>query len=100
MAFYVVEIVLTLLASITGMGAIVLPLKYLLIPFRLFVGLVGSVSIATASVAADVVTLVALVVVMVFMSRFVFLDRVKKCRGVCVMLCAFMMLRSLLVAFC
>ena len=100
MAFYVVAIVLTLLASITGMGAIVLPLKYLLIPFRLFVGLVGSVSIATASVAADVVTLVALVVVMVFMSRFVFLDRVKKCRGVCVMLCAFMMLRSLLVAFC
>ena len=52
MAFYVVAIVLTLLASITGMGAIVLPLKYLLIPFRLFVGLVGSVSIATASVAA------------------------------------------------
>lgn len=100
MAFYVVAIVLTLLASITGMGAIVLPLKYLLIPFRLFVGLVGSVSIATVSVAADVVTLVALVVVMVFLSRFVFLDRVKKCRGVCVMLCAFMILRSLLVAFC
>lgn len=100
MAFYVTAIVLTLLAVITGIGAIVTPLKYLLVPFRLFVGLVGSVSISTVSVSADIVMLVALVVGMVIASRFVFVDRVKKCRAVCLTLCAALALRSVLVVFC
>lgn len=98
MAFYVLALVLTFLATITGFGAIVLPLKYLLVPFRLFVGLVGSVSFSTVSVSASVFTVISLVCLMVFVSRFVFLDRVKKARGACVILCVGMLMRSLLLA--
>ncbi len=99
MAFYVIALVLVALATITGFGGLVLPLKYLLVPFRLFVGLVGSVSFSTISVSADLITVVALIVLMVFVSRFVFLDRVKKTKGACLILCAAMVLRSMLVAF-
>lgn len=98
MAFYVLALVLTFLATITGFGAIVLPLKYLLVPFRLFVGLVGSVSFSTVSVSASVFTVISLVCLMVFVSRFVFLDRVKKARGACVIICVGMLMRSLLLA--
>lgn len=78
--------------------AIVLPLKYLLVPFRLFVGLVGSVSFSTVSASASVFTVISLVCLMVFVSRFVFLDRVKKARGACIILCVGMLMRSLLLA--
>lgn len=98
MAFYVLALVLTFLATITGFGAIVLPLKYLLVPFRLFVGLVGSVSFSTVSVSASVFTVISLVCLMVFVSRFVFLDRVKKARGACIILCVGMLMRSILLA--
>lgn len=98
MAFYVLALVLTFLATITGFGAIVLPLKYLLVPFRLFVGLVGSVSFSTVSVSASVFTVISLVCLMVFVSRFVFLDRVKKARGACIILCVGMFMRSILLA--
>ena len=98
MAFYVLALVLTFLATITGFGAIVLPLKYLLVPFRLFVGLVGSVSFSTVSVSASVFTVISLVCLMVFVSRFVFLDRVKKARGACFILCVGMLMRSILLA--
>ena len=99
MAFYVIALILVTLATITGFGGLVLPLKYLLVPFRLFVGLVGSVSFSTITVSADIITVVALIVLMVFVSRFVFLDRVKKTRGACLILCAAMVLRSMLIAF-
>ena len=98
MMFYVLALAMTFLATVTGFGAIVMPLKFLLVPFRLFVGIVGSVSFATVSVAASVFTVVTLVCVMVFASRFVFIDRIKKTRGVCIMICIGMLLRSLLVA--
>lgn len=98
MMFYVLALVLTFLATITGFGAIVLPLKYLLVPFRLFVGLVGSVSFSTVSVSASVFTVISLVCLMVFVSRFVFLDRVKKARGACIILCVGMLMRSILLA--
>lgn len=96
--FYVLALAMTFLATVTGFGAIVMPLKFLLVPFRLFVGIVGSVSFATVSVAASVFTVVTLVCVMVFASRFVFIDRIKKTRGACIMICIGMLLRSLLVA--
>ncbi len=99
MAFFVISLILVALATITGFGGLVLPLKYLLVPFRLFVGLVGSVSFSTVAVSADIIAVVALIVLMVFVSRFVFLDRVKKTRGACLILCAAMFLRSLLVVF-
>ncbi len=99
MAFYVLAIVLVLFATITGFGALVIPLKFLLVPFRVFVGLVGSVSFASVSTSADVVTVVALVLLMVFVSRFVFLDRVKKTRGACYILCVATLVRGLLAVF-
>lgn len=99
MTFYVIALILVALATITGFGGLVLPLKYLLVPFRLFVGLVGSVSFSTVTVYADLITVIALIVLMVFVSRFVFLDRVKKTRGACLILCAAMILRSMLIAF-
>ncbi len=99
MTFFVISLILVALATITGLGGIVLPLKYLLVPFRLFVGLVGSVSFSTVAVSADIIAVVALIALMVFVSRFVFLDRVKKTRGACLILCAAMFLRSLFVVF-
>ncbi len=99
MAFFVISLILVALATITGFGGLVLPLKYLLVPFRLFVGLVGSVSFSTVAVSADIITVIALIVLMVFVSRFMFLDRVKKTRGACLILCAALFLRSLLVVF-
>ncbi len=99
MAFFVISLILVALATITGFGGLVLPLKYLLVPFRLFVGLVGSVSFSTVAVSADIIAVVALIALMVFVSRFVFLDRVKKTRGACLILCAAMFLRSLFVVF-
>ncbi len=97
MVFYVLSLILVFLATLTGVGAIVLPLKYLLVPFRLFVGLVGSVSFATVSVSASVFMVVALVLTMILTSRFVFLTKTQKAKGACIILCIGLILRSLFV---
>lgn len=87
MAVYVILLICTLFATITSLGIFIVPIKYLLIPFRAFVGLIGSLSFSTVNTSVGSVMTIGLVFVFVLLSRFVFLDRVKKVRIATIVLC-------------
>ena len=80
MAIYVVMLVLCLLSVITTWGGFVWILKFLLIPFRLYVGAVGSLNFSTIPVAMGVVGILTYTAIAVVSSRYVFLTRLQKCR--------------------
>lgn len=80
MAIYVVMLVLCLLSFITTWGGFVWMLKFLLIPFRLYVGAVGSLNFSTIPVAMGVVGILIYTAIAVVSSRYVFLTRLQKCR--------------------
>ena len=96
MVAYVAMLVLCLLSLITTWGGFVWLVKYLLIPFRLYVGAVGSLNFSTIPVSMSVVGIVAFFVIATLLSRFVFLTRVQKCRGALVTASAGIMLGALL----
>lgn len=96
MVVYVIILVCTLLSLITSMGVFVMPIKYLLIPFRAYVGLVGSFSFSQVGTSVGVSLTITLLAIFVILSRFVFLDRVKKARIATITLCVGLGISSIL----
>lgn len=78
MLVYVLLLVLVLLSLITSWGGFVWIVKFLLLPFRAFVGAVGSISFATIPVACTVIGIVTLVFAFVLSSRYVFMTKVRR----------------------
>lgn len=99
MVVYVIILICTLLSLITSMGVFVMPIKYLLIPFRAYVGLVGSFSFATLETSVGATLTLTLLAISVLVSRFVFLDRVKKIRLATILLCVGLGISSLVTIF-
>lgn len=99
MVVYVIILVCTLLSLITSVGALVVPIKYMLIPFRAYVGLVGSFSFSTVGAGVSSALGITLLAVFVILSRFVFLDRVKKVRIATITLCVGLAISSILALF-
>lgn len=81
MAVYVAMLVLCLLALVTTWGGFVWIIKFLLVPFRLYVGAVGSLNFATIPVSISIVGMLTYFAIATLLSRYVFLTRVQKCRG-------------------
>lgn len=99
MVVYVILLICTLFATITSLGIFIVPIKYLLIPFRAFVGVVGSFSFSTIQTSVGAVMTTAFMAVFLLLSRFVFLDRVKKARLATIVLCIGLFLSSLVALF-
>lgn len=99
MVVYVIILVCTLLSLITSLGVFVMPIKYLLIPFRAYVGIVGSFSFATIQTGIGATLTMTLIGIFVLLSRFVFLDRVKKMRIATITLCVGLGISSLIALF-
>ena len=81
MAVYVAMLVLTTLSVITGWGGFVWILKYLLLPFRLYVKAIGSLPFATVNTVMGLVGMITSVVMLILASRFVFLNKVQRGRA-------------------
>ncbi len=81
MAVYVAMLVLTTLSVITGWGGFVWILKYLLLPFRLYVGAIGSLRFATVHTVMGLVGLITSVIMLIIASRYVFLTKVQRGRA-------------------
>lgn len=81
MAVYVAMLVLCLLALVTTWGGFVWIIKFLLVPFRLYVGAVGSLNFATIPVSISIVGMLTYFAIATLLSRYIFLTRVQKCRG-------------------
>ncbi len=75
---YVVTLVVALFSLITGVGGATIILQYLLVPFRLYVDGVGSLSFATLDVAMSIIGVVTFSILFVVLSRFVFAKRSQK----------------------
>lgn len=97
MAIYILSLVLTILSLITTFGGFVWILKFLLIPFRVYVGGIGSLSFATISVYMGVGGVVTFSIVMLILSKFVFLTRRQKAQGALVCTSVGMALSTLLL---
>ncbi|MDE7372970.1 MAG: ComEC/Rec2 family competence protein, partial [Clostridia bacterium] len=82
MVLYFALIILTLLSLITTVGGLVGIMRFLLLPFKLYVSAVGGLPLATISVSATVAAIVCYTLLMVFASRFVFVKRKTKAKGV------------------
>ena len=81
MFIYVFLLINTVLSLIVGWTGNMLMFKYLLFPFRAYVGAVGSLSFATIPVTISIVGIVAFIIVFMLLSRFVFLKRTEKLVG-------------------
>lgn len=81
MAVYVAMLVLTTLSVITGWGGFVWILKYLLLPFRLYVKAIGSLPFATVNTVMGLVGMITSVIMLILASRFVFLNKVQRGRA-------------------
>ncbi len=84
MVVYVATLVLTLLSLITTFGGFVWILKFLLIPFRVYVGVVGNLSFSSVPVSASAAAIVCFTVIALFLSKFVFAKRKTKAVGTAV----------------
>lgn len=78
MFIYVVLLLNTVLTLIVGWTGNMILFKYLLIPFRAYVGAVGSLSFATFPVGISVMGIIAFCIVFMLLSRFVFLKKSEK----------------------
>ncbi len=78
MVVYVLLLVLVLLSLITSWGGFVWIVKFLLLPFRVFVSAVGSISFATIPVACTAVGIIAFRLAFVASSRYVFLTKTNR----------------------
>lgn len=80
MAVYIAMLALTTLSVITGWGGFVWILKYLLLPFRLYVGAIGSLSFATVNTSLGLIGLITAVIMLLLASRYVFLTKMQRGR--------------------
>lgn len=96
MVVYVIILICTLFAVITSLRVFVMPIKYLLIPFRAYVGLVGNLNFSTIETSVGATLTLTLLGIFVVLSRFVFLDRVKKMRIATIILCVGLGVSSIL----
>lgn len=97
MFVYILTLVLTLLSLITTFGGFVWILKFLLIPFRVYVGGIGSLSFATIPVYMSVGGVVTFSIVMLTLSKFVFLTRRQRAQGALICTSVGMALSTLLL---
>lgn len=97
MLMYILLLVLTILSLITTFGGFVWIMKFLLIPFRVYVGAIGSLSFATIPVAIGIGGVVTFSVVMLILSKFVFLTRRQKAQGAILCTSAGLALSTLLL---
>lgn len=98
MVVYIILLILILLSLITTFGGFVWIMKFLLVPFRSYIGLIGNLSFATIPIYVGITGIVVFTLVMLFVSRFVFLNRVQKVRGALTTVSVGLAL-SLLIAF-
>ena len=75
MVLYVVLLICTLLALITTFGGFVWIMKFLFIPFRVYVALIGDLSFAAVPLTASVCGTVCYEIIAIGLSKFVFLRR-------------------------
>ena len=75
MAMYIALLALTLLSLITTFGGFVFIMRFLLIPFRVYVGLIGNLSFASVPVPSGVCAIVCFEIIALFASRYVFINR-------------------------
>ncbi len=97
MAFYILLLVMTLLSLITTFGGFVWIMKFLLIPFRVYVGTIGSLSFATVPVSIGIGGIITFSVVMLMLSKFIFLTKRQRAQGVLLCTSVGMALSSLLL---
>jgi len=81
MVVYVILLICTLLSLITTFGGFVWIMKFLLIPFRFYVGVIGNLSFASVPMSASVALIVCYTILMLFLSGYVFLSKRKKAVG-------------------
>ena len=82
MILYFALIILTLLSLITTVGGIVGIMRFLMLPFKLYVSAVGGLPLSTVPISATVAGIVCYTLIMAFASRFVFVKRKTKAKGV------------------
>lgn len=78
MAIYIALLILTLLSLITTFGGFVWIMKFLLIPFRVYVGLMGNLSFASVPLGASVCGIVCFDLIALLLSKYVFANRKTK----------------------
>ncbi len=78
MSIYIILLVLTAFALITGLYGTVFIMNYLLVPLKAISSLVGNLSFATASVSISVVGMVFMPIILIVSSRFIFLKKSSK----------------------
>ena len=81
MIVYVIMLVLVSLSLITTWGGFVWILKYLLLPFRLYVGAIGTLNIASVDSGVGIVGLLFLLASLLLLSRFVLLKKSERLKA-------------------
>lgn len=81
MFLYILDLVMTVLSLITTWGGFTWILKYFTMPFTLYSQAVASLPIATIPVWVSMVWVVILPIIMVFVSKYIFLPRKVKVAG-------------------
>lgn len=84
---FIVLLITTVFAAITGLSGIVKFMYYLFLPFKAFVSAVGDLSFASLDTAISVAGVFLFVLCMLLVSRFVFLKRNTKLKYL-LMICA------------
>lgn len=81
MFIYLALIALTLLSLITGVGGIVGIMRFLVYPFKAYVSAVGGLPFSTVAFEMWVPAIICYTVMMIFMSKYVFVRRRSKAAG-------------------
>lgn len=82
MFVYIILLILCLLSLITTFGGFVWIMRFLLIPFRVYTGIIGNLSFATIPVSLGVIGIAVFSFAMLLISKFIFLTRIQKVKGV------------------
>lgn len=75
MAMYIALLILMLLSLITTFGGFVWIMKILLIPFRVYVGVIGNLSFASVPVPSGVCAIICFEIIALFLSKYIFVNR-------------------------
>ncbi len=87
MAVYILLLICVVLSLITGFGGFIWIMKFLLIPFRIYVGAVGNLPLSAVPTGTSVAGIVCFTAIMLLASKYIFAGKRVKIAG-CALTCA------------
>lgn len=93
-------LVLVSLSLITTWGGFVWLLKYLLLPFRLYVGAIGTLNFASVDSAVGIVGLLFLLASLLLLSRFVLLKKSERLKALSITASVGIVVATIVAHFC